>query len=272
LIDLHLHTTASDGVLSPSSLVARAAAAGITVLSVTDHDTTSGLDEARAAAVARGLTFIDGIEITTIEQGRDLHMLGYFFDAADPRLVDFLRAQRADRLRRVHEMAARLADLGYPIDQAPLLARAAQPGVSVGRPHIADALVAAGHAVDRDDAFDRLIGAGAPAFVPRRGPSAIDVVGLIRDAGGVTSLAHPGLCNRDDLIPSLAASGLTALEARHTDHDAATEAHYRTLAASLGLAVTGGSDFHGEVGHHAGGLGVVTLSSEDFAAFQERLP
>ena len=272
MIDLHLHTTASDGALSPADLVARVAAAGITTLSVTDHDTTAGLTAARAAATARHLTFVPGIEITAVEGTRDLHVLGYFFDEREPRLLAFLAGQRADRLRRIHEIVDRLAVLGCPIDPAPLLAIASESGRSVGRPHIAYALVAAGHATDRDDAFERFIGEEAPAFVPRRGPSAADVVGLIRGAGGIASLAHPGLSRRDDLIPALTAAGLAALEARHTDHDAATEAHYRTLARRHGLAVTGGSDFHGDISRHGGGLGSVTLSAEDFALLQERRP
>jgi 3',5'-nucleoside bisphosphate phosphatase len=273
LIDLHLHTTASDGSLSPADLVARVAASGITVLSVTDHDTTGGLTEARAAATARGLTFVNGIEVTAVEGGRDVHVLGYFIDPAHAELRDFLVAQRDDRVRRIEEMTARLADLGYTIDPAPLLARAGgRDGRSVGRPHVADALIAAGHARDRNDAFDRLIGAGAPAFVSRRGPDASDVVAVIHAAGGLASMAHPGLTKRDDLIPRLVSSGLDALETRHSDHDAVSEAHYRALAATHGLASTGGSDFHGdESGHHRCGLGIVTLSQEDFAALQERL-
>lgn len=271
MIDLHLHTTASDGLLAPSALIARAAAAGLTVLSITDHDTTAGLEEAGAAARASGMTLVAGIEITAVEGGQDVHVLGYFFDPADRGLSDFLRAQRADRVRRVHEIAERLRALGCAIDTRPLIAQNAGTGASVGRPHVADALVAAGHAVHRADAFDRLIGLGRPAFVPRTGASAAEVVSVIRVAGGIASLAHPGLTQRDDLLRSLAASGLAAVEARHSDHDAATEAHYRHLATQHGLAVSGGSDFHGDSGHHAPGLGIVTLPAEDFAALQERV-
>ena len=198
-------------------------------------------------------------------------MLGYFFDPLDPRLSDFLRAQRADRVRRVQEIADRLRAMGCAIDTQSLTAQSTRAGASVGRPHVADALVAAGHAVDRADAFDRLIGRGRPAFVPRKGASTAEVVSVIRAAGGIASFAHPGLTQRDDLLPSLAASGLSALEARHSDHDAVTERHYRELAAQHGLAVSGGSDFHGDNSHHAAGLGVVTLSAEDFAALQERV-
>ena len=271
MIDLHVHTTASDGVFPPDVLVARAKAVGITVLSVTDHDTTAGLPTARAAAAREGITLVNGIEITSVEDDRDVHVLGYFFDPDDASLVAFLSSQREDRIRRVHEIVDRLRTMGCRIDAEPVFEAANHAGRSVGRPHIADALIAAGHARDRGDAFNRLIGLNGLAFVPRRGRRAAEVVEVIRAAGGIASFAHPGLSKRDDLIPSLAAAGLTALEACHSDHDAAAEAHYRKLAARYGLGITGGSDFHADGDHHAGTLGSVGLPSADFAALQERL-
>ena len=271
MIDLHVHTTASDGVLAPAALVARAHRGGITVLSVTDHDTTAGLSEAREAAARLDIRFVTGIEITAVERDRDVHVLGYFFDPGDRQLEAFLVGQRNDRVRRVHEIVDRLAAAGCVVDPAPIFALAEQAGHSIGRPHIADALVAAGHARDRNDAFDRLLGANGCAFVPRRGPTAAEIVGVIRAAGGIASLAHPGLTRRDDLIPALARAGLTALEARHADHDAETEARYRALAAAHGLAVSGGSDFHADGDHHAGTLGSVGLPPEDFAVLQDRV-
>lgn len=271
MIDLHLHTTASDGTLAPAALVARAAAAGLRVIAVTDHDTLDGLPEARGAAAAHGLRVIDGVEITAVEEQRDVHMLAYFVDPSDAALLAFLSAQRTDRLRRVREIAGRLAALGFPIDVESLLASAAEtPGRSIGRPQIASALVAAGHARDRDDAFDRLLGNDCPAYVPRRGASPDEVIAIVRDAGGLVSMAHPGLTKKDHLIPRLAAAGLTALEVRHSDHDAATEQRYRTLAAQHGLAVSGGSDFHGDSGRRAAMLGAVTLPAEDFVLFESR--
>lgn len=271
MIDLHLHTTASDGTLSPPDLVARAACAGLSTISVTDHDTVAGLDEARAAAAARGITCIPGIEITAVEAGDDVHVLGYFVDPDSAALVDFLAAQRADRLRRVREMCARLSALGIGISADELIGRAsAYATQSVGRPAIADALVRAGHARDREDAFDRLIGRGRPAYVPRRGVSAADVVRIIDRAGGIASLAHPVLAGIDHLIPSLAACGLAALEARHTDHPPEVEAHYRAMASRLGLAVSGGSDFHGDGTANADAIGRVTLPQDDFATLAAR--
>jgi predicted metal-dependent phosphoesterase TrpH len=271
VIDLHLHTTASDGTLAPSELVARAASAGLSVISVTDHDTTAGLSEARDEARRLGIRLVDGIEITAIEDGRDVHVLGYFIETASDRLAAFLRGQRVDRIRRVREMADRLAALGMTIDMEPVLARAAAvEGRSVGRPQVADVLVAAGHVADRREAFDRLLGFGQPAFVPRRGASVIDVVDTIHGAGGIASLAHPGLTAVDECIPRFAAGGLDALEAVHSDHDAAAERTYRRLAHTLRLAVTGGSDFHGEGSQHAPVLGLVSLALEDFQELERR--
>jgi predicted metal-dependent phosphoesterase TrpH len=272
LIDLHVHTTASDGTLTPDALVARAAAAGLTTLAVTDHDTFAGLPEARAAASTRGLRLINGVEITAVEQQRDVHLLAYFVDPADAGLTSFLAGQRTDRVRRVREMAARLAALGCPIEIEPLLDRAGSiAGRSVGRPLVADALVEAGHARDRNDAFDRLLRSGGAAFVPRRGATPEDVIALVKKAGGLVSLAHPALTRIDEVIPRLAASGLAALEVRHTDQDAATERRYREMAAALGLAVSGGSDFHGDSGHRIPTLGLVTLPAEDFARLEALL-
>lgn len=265
MIDLHLHTTASDGTLSPSELVARARAAHLTVIAITDHDTTAGTIAARAAAREAGLELVPGIEISAVADGRDVHMLGYFIDADAPSLKTFLEAQRAERVRRVTEMGHRLAALGCAIEVEPILA-AAQCGRSVGRPQIADALVRGGHAVDRDDAFARYLEHGAPGFVPRRGASPFDVIRAVHDAGGVVSMAHPGLTRRDDLISAMVAAGLDGLEARHSDHDEATEARYRALAAELGVFTTAGSDYHGDSGRRAGRLGAVVMPPADFAA------
>jgi 3',5'-nucleoside bisphosphate phosphatase len=276
VIDLHLHTTASDGRLRPLALVALAAEAGLRVVSVTDHDTVAGLAEAREAANTHGLRLVDGIEITAIDSGRDVHVLGYFFAASHAELALFLEVQRARRVERVREIAMRLQSLQCPIDVDTLLA--ATPlasGRSIGRPQVADALVAAGHAVDRRDAFDRLLGDNRPAFVPRCGPDVASAIDAIARAGGVASLAHPGLVGVDDRIPGYAASGLAAIEVRHRDHRPADEERYRRLAGTLGLAVSGGSDFHGEHDSRDGAVsrpGAVTLGAEDFAALEARRP
>jgi 3',5'-nucleoside bisphosphate phosphatase len=273
LIDLHLHTTASDGLLSPPALVARAAGAGITVMAITDHDTVAGYAEARETAQARGIELVPGIEITAVEQSRDIHVLGYFFDPASAALTEFLEAQRTDRVRRIREMSARLAALGCPVDVEPLVANAAsRPGRSVGRPQLADALVSAGFARDRTDAFDRLLGNHGPAYVPRQGASPEAVIALLAGAGGIASLAHPGLIRNDAIIPRLASNGLAAIEVCHSDHLPATESFYRGMAKSLSLAMSGGSDFHGDTGYRADSLGVVALPIADFDTLKSRVP
>jgi 3',5'-nucleoside bisphosphate phosphatase len=269
LIDLHVHTTASDGALSPSDIVLQARAAGLSHFSITDHDTVAGLEAGGDAARTAGLTLIAGIEISSVADGRDVHVLGYFFDPGAACLHRFLGQQREERLRRVREMGARLAALGVPIDVAPILADADR-GKSVGRPQVATALQSAGHVATRDEAFRRFLESGAPAFVPRCGATPAEVIAIVHDAGGIASLAHPGLTRRDDLIPSLAGAGLDAIEVRHPDHDAATEARYRALAHELGVLVSGGSDFHGDTGYRVPKLGIVTLDSADYDRLREK--
>jgi predicted metal-dependent phosphoesterase TrpH len=268
LIDLHLHTTASDGLLAPAALIARAAAAELTILSVTDHDTVAGLAEASRAADDAGLRLVPGIEITAVERGRDVHLLGYFIDPGDERLRAFLDRQRADRVRRVREMGRRLEVLGFPIDVEAVLAERGTR--SVGRPALADALVAAGHAASRDDVFARLLGRGRPAFVPRAGATGREVIDLVHAAGGIVSLAHPGVLADDDLIPPLVQAGLDAIEVWHSDHTPADEARYGRMAEEWRLARSGGSDYHGDGVHRACRLGEVALPAAAFAVLAAR--
>jgi 3',5'-nucleoside bisphosphate phosphatase len=268
LIDLHTHTTASDGRLSPAALAGRAAAAGVTVLAVTDHDTVAACDEAAAACADAGVRFVAGIEITAVCAGADLHVLGYFIDWNSPALLGFLAEQRKQRVERVREMVARLARHGIALDAEQILEPARRDQRrAVGRPWIARALVEAGHVADTDEAFDRWLARGRPAFVARRGPPPADVFARIHDAGGVASLAHPGLAvrsDRDHDIEGFAASGLDAIEAFHSEHDAAATKHYLELADRLGLAVSGGSDFHADPSHGPAEPGAVSLPPEYF--------
>ena len=170
MIDLHLHTTASDGRCTPRELVERAARGGVLVMAVTDHDTAAAVAEVRAEARERGIEAISGIEITAVENGRDLHILGYFFDPLNQPLAAFLTTQRAARVARVEAIGARLAALGVPVDVEPLLEQAKQEsGRSIGRPQVARAMVDAGHVADTQEAFDRWLGGGRPGFVPRDG-------------------------------------------------------------------------------------------------------
>lgn len=264
MIDLHLHTTASDGRCTPTELVERAAQAALTVLAVTDHDTTAAIDEVQELAAGRGIEAISGIEITALDDGRDLHVLGYFLDPRNEALDRFLAAQRAARLARAEAIGARLAALGMPVDLGPLFARAAADSRrSIGRPLVARAMVEAGYVADTQEAFDRWLGAGCPAFVPRSGAPPDVVVAIIHDAGGLASLAHPGKLRREPSVAPLAEAGLDAIEVFHPDHDAALVDRYLAVAREFGLLVTGGSDFHGDPAH---GLdpGSVTLPASDF--------
>jgi predicted metal-dependent phosphoesterase TrpH len=250
MTDLHMHTTASDGRCTPRELVDRVVAAGITVMAVTDHDTTAAVAEVQALAHARGIEAHAGIEITAVEDGRDIHMLGYFYNPAEQRLIDFLRVQRETRIKRVHVIAARLAELGVPIDLQALLDEAQRNvGRSIGRPQVARALQRAGHVADTREAFDRFLGNDGPAFVSRPGSPPEVVIGIIHRAGGVASLAHPGRTRIDSRIKALSLAGLDALEVYHSDHDQAAIERYHHMASELGMLMTGGSDFHGDPAH-----------------------
>jgi predicted metal-dependent phosphoesterase TrpH len=272
VIDLHLHTTASDGLLTPADLVQRLARASITAFSVTDHDTCAGLSEASGAAAASGLTFINGIEITTLADGREIHILGYGFDASDPELATFLDAQRRVRLARARELVRRLGDLGMPVDPGQLFSSNAEAAErSLGRPQVARLMVEAGHAANVNEAFERWLSRGRPAYVPREGPSPSEAVLRIRRAGGLASLAHPGLSACDDLIPGLVDEGLEGLEVWHTNHDASQALRYLGMASEHGLAPTGGSDFHGDEPGRGCGLGSIDVPEEAFARLMARL-
>jgi predicted metal-dependent phosphoesterase TrpH len=247
LIDLHLHTTASDGRCSPAELVEQARAVGLTVMAVTDHDTTAAVADVRRLAMAHGIEAVAGIEITAVDDGFDVHILGYFLEPGDRMLQQFLAAQREIRLDRVKEVAARLGTLGMPVDIEPVLAAAGRDASrAVGRPQVARAMIAAGYVASVDEAFTAWLARGRPAFVPRAGASPESVIATIHAARGIASLAHPGRTRIDSRIAALRDAGLDALEAFHSDHDPAERMRYVQLAASLGVRVTGGSDFHGD--------------------------
>lgn len=249
-IDLHLHTTASDGRSTPAELVEQAAAAGLRAMAVTDHDTVAAVREVRELAAGRGIESIPGIEITAVDDSRDVHMLGYFFDESDPSLAAFLAAARANRIARIEEIASRLDALGLPVDMTRVLAEARkQTGRSIGRPLVARAMIAAGHVGDLAEAFDRWLTPGKPAFIPRDGATPEDVIAVVHAAGGIASLAHPGRTRIDARIPALCAAGLDAIEVFHSDHDASMVERYTDVARRFDLLVTGGSDFHGDPTH-----------------------
>ena len=243
-VDLHSHSTASDGTLTPRALVQAAARRGVRVLAVTDHDSTEGLADAMAeAATLRPLEIVPGIEINCDVDGGEIHVLGYYMDYEAPWFQEFCRTQRAERRNRIYRIAERLAELGMPIDPEAVFALV-QEG-SAGRPHVAQVMVDRGYVKTVREAFDRFLGAGKPGNVPRTKLTPEDAVRLLRRAGGVPVFAHPGLAGRDALIPALVAAGLMGIECYYPEHSAAQTGSYVELCRQHGLVATGGSDFHG---------------------------
>ncbi|MFJ9518200.1 PHP domain-containing protein [Kitasatospora sp. NPDC101801] len=248
-IDLHAHSNASDGTDSPAELVANAVAAGLDVVALTDHDTVAGHAEAAEAVRGTGLTLVPGAELSCRVGGVSLHLLAYLFDPAEPAFAAERELVRTDRFRRGRAVVERCRELGAPIswEQVERIAGAG----SVGRPHIASALVEAGVVATVSDAFTHdWLANGGRADVPKHETDPATAVRLVRAAGGVPVFAHPGAVKRgrtvsDQVIADLAAAGLGGLEVDHLDHDEETRARLRGLAADLGLLATGSSDYHG---------------------------
>lgn len=270
-IDLHAHTTASDGTDTPAQLVAAAARAGLDVLGVTDHDTVAGWSAATAARPA-GLTIVPGAEFSCVHVDADgrrvsLHLLGYLFDPADEPLRDERRRLRESRLDRGRQMVERMAADGIPVDWEQVRRLAA--GGSVGRPHLGLALVEAGVAPDVESAFRTHLSARTPYYVRKADMDVFTALALIRGAGGVAVFAHPLAARRgpvvgEEVISQLAAAGMSGLEADHPDHDAEDRARAHALATDLGLVATGSSDYHGT--NKATALGACTTTPAAFEA------
>ncbi|MCR6690657.1 PHP domain-containing protein [Cellulomonas sp.] len=247
-IDLHAHSAASDGTQSPADLVASAARAGLDVVALTDHDTTAGWAQAAQAAQRVGIALVRGTEVSARWRGVSVHLLSYLQDPEHPALVAELDRTREARLSRARRMVELLA-ADHPVTWDDVLEQAGD-AVTVGRPHIADALVARGVVPDRDAAFVDLLRADGRYHVPHYAPDAADAVRAILAAGGVPVFAHPGADARGRIVPDetfdeLADAGLAGLEVHHRDHDDAQRARLTGLAHRLGLLVTGGSDHHG---------------------------
>lgn len=248
-IDLHTHTRHSDGTDTPTELVAAARAADLDVLALTDHDVTSGWEEAGRAATDMGLAVVPGIEVSCSRRGISIHLLGYLIDPGHPELGEELERARGNRVGRLERMTRRLAADGYPVTFGDVLAQA-DDEATLGRPHLADALVAAGVYADRAQAFAEVLHRDSPYYVSHYAPDPVRAVELVRAAGGVPVMAHPFAAARgavvgERVIREMADAGLAGLEVDHRDHTAADRDRATRLCLELGLLRTGASDYHG---------------------------
>jgi len=241
--DLHLHTYFSDGTFSPEELVGHGQRLGFAALALTDHDSVEGCARMAAACEAAGIDFIPGTELTAEHDDTEIHLLGYFVDIHNEKLLSDIARFQAVRQNRIHEMVARLNGLNVPLPVESVFALANCK--SPGRPHVARALVKAGLVANLDEAFERFLKKNRPAWVPKAKMSALEAVELIHQAGGLAVMAHPGLNRTDDVIPVLVEAGLDGMECFHTKHSTITSERYLEMADKYHLLITGGSDCHG---------------------------
>ena len=258
-IDLHTHSTASDGLLSPPELVRQAREAGLALIALTDHDTTNGLEAALEAALANQLEVVPGIEVNTEIPGAEVHVLGYFLDYQQPAFQHTLQTLRDMRVTRAQRMVEKLQSLGMNISWERVRELAAG---TVGRPHVAAALVEKGYASSVADAFNRYLYHGGPGYVPRYKLSPLDACRLIQSVHGLPVLAHPiGITELEQILPSLCEAGLAGIEVYYGDYEPKTVKYLRKLADHYHLIPTGGSDYHGP-GIHPTPLGARHVPAE----------
>jgi len=269
VIDLHTHSTASDGQYAPAEIAARAAAAGTEVWALTDHDTVAGQEVGAAEARRLGMRFVPGIELSVFLDRREIHVLGHFVDplhATLRKFEDFLAEHRRERMGKIIE---KLKALGIHLSPEDIVRHSG--GKTIGRPHVARALVAAGVVASVKEAFDRYLGEGKPAYEGRYRLTAEDAVSLVRGAGGVATLAHPGVSKIEACdLARLRAMGFDGVEAYHPDHVPSQLEKYLRIAAELDLVATAGSDFHGEAVAPDRALGTTTMPVEDLDRLERR--
>jgi len=241
--DLHTHTTYSDGLLSPSEVVSQAKAANLRAIAITDHDEISGIDAALNAAKAFDVEIVSGVELSVTHKGIDVHVLGYFVDHHNPKLIAFVKDFQQERRLRLDRILAKLEAMGKPLSKESVLIKAGAG--SVGRPHIADAMVEAGFVENYYDAFNQYLADGRPAYVPKKKLAAAEAIKLLHGAGGLAAIAHPGLDVPDEIVLEMVHAGIDAIETVHPKHGDARRLHYTAMAQAHGLLTTGGSDFHG---------------------------
>ena len=256
-IDLHVHTTASDGSLSPAEVIDLAKQIGLGAIAITDHDTLLGARQAVSSGIPSGIAFVTGVEISAQRPSAlpgpgSLHILGYAVDMGNRPLNQALGRLQDARLSRNPRIIKRLNELGIPLSMAALMA-SVEPGGQLGRPHIATAMVEQGHVRSINEAFDRFLGTGKPAYVDKERLGCAEAIATIRKAGGIAVLAHPGLIKtpsgrlEPDVVAALRAMGLGGIEVYYPEHTPEQTAHYAALASRFGMIMTGGTDFHGDV-------------------------
>ncbi len=271
VIDLHSHSTASDGQYAPAEVAARAASAGVAAWALTDHDTVAGQEAAATAARAQGIRFVPGIELSVFLDRREIHVLGHFIDPSSKIMRDFEDMLADHRRGRVRRIVERLAAVGVPVTEKAILALSG--GKTIGRPHVARALLEAGYVATVKEAFDRYLGEGKPAYVGRYRLTAEEAVKLVRSAGGVATLAHPGVSKvNPGELAALRAIGFDGVESAHPDHPEEQAARYREAADRAGLVSTAGSDFHGEVVAPDRFLGSSRMPLQDLERLESRRP
>jgi predicted metal-dependent phosphoesterase TrpH len=241
--DLHLHTNFSDGTFSPEELVLNAQKGGLACIALTDHDTVEGCARAATAAAKVNMEFIAGTELTAEHDDTELHVLGYFLDTQNKKLLEEIGKFQTVRQNRIHEMVARINELGVPLEVESIFALANCK--SPGRPPVARAMVKAGLVKNLDEAFERFLKKSRPAWIPKKKISAMEAIELIHQAGGLAVMAHPGLNRTDEIIPEVVEAGLDGIECFHTKHSTAMSERYLEMADKYHLLVTGGSDCHG---------------------------
>ena len=265
-IDLHLHSTASDGSLSPSALVCAARTGGLHIVALTDHDTAAGLTEASQAAID-SIHVIPGIEVSTTHASGDVHVLGYFIDPGHPRLVAYMRDAEERRRERMRSMLGRLGDMGVRVPFEEVLAAAGPTARTLGRPHLARALISRGYAQTHAEAFDRFIGDHGPAYAPVDLATPREAIDLIHASGGIAVWAHPRFETFADEIGRFTEWGLDGIECFRPRSDPAESLRLEAYARTHRLLVTGGSDWHGT---WHGKLGAFSVGPDEVGAFLER--
>lgn len=271
MIDLHTHSSRSDGTDTPSDLLAQAAEAGLTTLAITDHDTTAGWDEAAEAAQRHGVALVRGAELSTRHHGGSVHLLAYLFDPTDEPLAEEMRRMREDRVPRLQRIVERMEDDGFAVTWEDVLAQVPEGPATLGRPHLADALVANGIATDRNEVFNRWLHNGSRYYEPHYAVETAEAVRLVLEAGGVPVVAHPFATKRQrslgaEDVALLTDAGLVGIEVDHRDHDDEGKAFARQLAVRHDLVPTGSSDFHGD--GKTNRLGEHVTTPESFARIE----